>query len=102
MHRMVKFNIHLYSLVLRSICRCRGGFNLTEYSVGNDVDMNEAGVVKEGRLNTKDCLHSLALLRRAKWFGARANSLQNCVLTIRVMRDFCLRNPVWSSLELWV
>nr|CAG4649186.1 EOG090X037N [Scapholeberis mucronata] len=70
-------------------------------SNGNDVDMNEAGVVKEGRLNTKDCLHSLALLRRAKWFQARVNSLQNCALTIRVMRDFCQRNPVWSSLDLW-
>lgn len=68
---------------------------------GNDVDMKD-DAIKEGRLNTKDCLHSLALLRRAKWFQARANSLQNCVLTIRIMRDFCLRNPVWSSLDLWV
>lgn len=57
---------------------------------------------KEGRLSTKECLHSLALLRRAKWFGARANSLQNCVLVIRVMRDFCLRTPTWSNLEFWV
>nr|CAG4650831.1 EOG090X037N [Simocephalus serrulatus] len=67
---------------------------------GNDVDMKD-DAIKEGRLNTKDCLHSLALLRRAKWFQARANSLQNCVLTIRIMRDFCLRTPVWSSLDLW-
>ena len=53
------------------------------------------------RLNTKDCLHALALLRQAKWFQARANSLQNCVLVIRIMRDFCLRSPVWSSMEFW-
>lgn len=57
---------------------------------------------KEGRLNTKDCLHALALLRRAKWFQARANSLQHCVLVIRVMRDFCLRNAAWSRLDFWV
>ena len=53
------------------------------------------------RLNTKHCLHALALLRRAKWFQARANSLQNCVLVIRVMRDFCLRSPVWANLDFW-
>ncbi|KAK4026822.1 hypothetical protein OUZ56_015848 [Daphnia magna] len=70
-------------------------------STGNDVDMKDAAAIKEGRLNTKDCLHSLALLRRAKWFQARANTLQNCVLVIRVMRDFCMRSPVWSNLELW-
>lgn len=64
--------------------------------------MNDVATIKEGRLNTKDCLHSLALLRRAKWFQARANTLQNCVLVIRVMRDFCQRSPVWSNLDLWV
>ena len=30
--------------------------------------MKEVSSTKEGRLNTKDCLHALALLRRAKWF----------------------------------
>ena len=34
----------------------------------HDVDMKEVTSTKEGRLNTKDCLHALALLRRAKWF----------------------------------
>lgn len=72
------------------------------FQLGNDVDMKDETAIKEGRLNTKDCLHSLALLRRAKWFQARANSLQNCVLVIRIMRDFCLRTPVWSNLDLWV
>jgi len=66
------------------------------------VDMKEVTSTKEGRLNTKDCLHALALLRRAKWFQARANSLQHCVLVIRVMRDFCMRSPVWANLEFWV
>ena len=32
------------------------------------MDMKEVAASKEGRLNTKDCLHALALLRRAKWF----------------------------------
>jgi len=67
----------------------------------HDVDMKEVTSTKEGRLNTKDCLHALALLRRAKWFQARANSLQHCVLVIRVMRDFCMRSPVWANLEFW-
>jgi zinc finger RNA-binding protein len=66
-----------------------------------DVDMTEISPTKEGRLNTKDCLHALALLRRAKWFQARANSLQNCVLIIRVMRDFCMRSPIWANMEFW-
>jgi len=67
----------------------------------HDVDMKEVTSTKEGRLNTKDCLHALALLRRAKWFQARANSLQHCVLVIRVMRDFCMRSPVWVNMEFW-
>ena len=64
--------------------------------------MKDVAAIKEGRLNTKDCLHALALLRRAKWFQARANTLQNCVIVIRVMRDFCMRTPVWMNMDLWV
>nr|CAG4641552.1 EOG090X037N [Eurycercus lamellatus] len=70
---------------------------LAAAAANGDVDMKEM----QGRLNTKDCLHALALLRRAKWFQARANSLQNCVLVIRVMRDFCLRTKAWSNLDFW-
>nr|CAG4647758.1 EOG090X037N [Moina brachiata] len=66
-----------------------------------DVEMKDPAASKDARLNTKDCLHALALLRRAKWFQARANSLQNCVLVIRIMRDFGMRSPIWSTLDLW-
>ena len=34
----------------------------------SDIDMTDVSMGKEGRLNAKDCLHALALLRRAKWF----------------------------------
>ncbi|XP_014215361.1 zinc finger RNA-binding protein isoform X3 [Copidosoma floridanum] len=47
------------------------------------------------------CLEALAALRHAKWFQARATSLQSCVMVIRIMRDLCNRVPTWSSLNPW-
>lgn len=34
----------------------------------SDVDMKDVSMGKQERLNAADCLHALALLRRAKWF----------------------------------
>ncbi|XP_063147047.1 zinc finger RNA-binding protein 2 [Candoia aspera] len=53
-------------------------------------------------LNKDRCLESLAALRHAKWFQARANSLQSCVIIIRVLRDLCQRVPTWGALPDWV
>ncbi|XP_066589951.1 zinc finger RNA-binding protein isoform X3 [Prorops nasuta] len=47
------------------------------------------------------CLEALAALRHAKWFQARAISLQNCVMVIRIMRDLCNRVPTWGPLNPW-
>ncbi|CAG5083723.1 Similar to zfr: Zinc finger RNA-binding protein (Danio rerio) [Cotesia congregata] len=64
------------------------------------------------------CLEALAQLRHAKWFQdneagriakahhkainqARASSLQNCVIIIRIMRDLCNRVPTWGPLNPW-
>ncbi|KAM6921464.1 LOW QUALITY PROTEIN: zinc finger RNA-binding protein [Xenentodon cancila] len=47
-------------------------------------------------LNKKKCLEYLAALRHAKWFQARANGLQSCVIIIRVLRDLCQRVPTWK------
>jgi len=66
----------------------------------NGTELPKA-VVNKDRLSTEHCLHALAQLRRAKWFQARANSLQNCVMVIRVVRDFCLRSPIWTNLDFW-
>ena len=57
---------------------------------------------KDSRLNTKACLHSLGIVRRTDWFHARAYRHYNCVLVIRIMRDFCLRNPLWMKIDFWV
>lgn len=40
-------------------------------------------------------------LKNARW-KARANSLQHCVMVIRVVRDFCLRSPIWTNMDFWV
>ncbi|MEQ2275881.1 Zinc finger RNA-binding protein 2, partial [Xenotaenia resolanae] len=53
-------------------------------------------------LNKKKCLDYLAALRHAKWFQARANGLQSCVIIIRVLRDLCQRVPTWGRLPGWV
>ncbi|XP_024868224.1 zinc finger RNA-binding protein isoform X2 [Temnothorax curvispinosus] len=47
------------------------------------------------------CLEALAALRHAKWFQARATSLQSCVMVIRIMRDLCNRVPTWGPLNSW-
>ncbi|XP_020289304.1 zinc finger RNA-binding protein isoform X2 [Pseudomyrmex gracilis] len=47
------------------------------------------------------CLDALAALRHAKWFQARATSLQSCVMVIRIMRDLCNRVPTWGPLNPW-
>ncbi|MBN3280294.1 ZFR protein, partial [Polyodon spathula] len=52
-------------------------------------------------LNKRKCLDSLAALRHAKWFQARANGLQSCVIIIRVLRDLCQRVPTWGCLPDW-
>lgn len=35
-------------------------------------------------------------------FQAKANSLQSCVVIIRVMRDMCQRVPAFSPITDWV
>uniref|UniRef100_I3J0E9 Zinc finger RNA-binding protein n=2 Tax=Oreochromis niloticus TaxID=8128 RepID=I3J0E9_ORENI len=52
-------------------------------------------------LNKKKCLEYLAALRHAKWFQARANGLQSCVIIIRVLRDLCQRVPTWGKIPCW-
>uniref|UniRef100_A0A8C5EVU2 Zinc finger RNA-binding protein n=1 Tax=Gouania willdenowi TaxID=441366 RepID=A0A8C5EVU2_GOUWI len=52
-------------------------------------------------LDRQKCLDALAALRHAKWFQARANGLQSCVIIIRILRDLCQRVPTWSSFPAW-
>ncbi|EEC11185.1 zinc finger protein, putative [Ixodes scapularis] len=52
-------------------------------------------------LGRQKCLDALAALRHAKWFQARASSLQSCVMVIRILRDLCQRVPTWSTLNAW-
>ncbi|XP_033829324.1 zinc finger RNA-binding protein isoform X1 [Periophthalmus magnuspinnatus] len=52
-------------------------------------------------LDRQICLDALAALRHAKWFQARANGLQSCVIIIRILRDLCQRVPTWSALPGW-
>ncbi|KAM6167736.1 zinc finger RNA-binding protein 2 [Erethizon dorsatum] len=52
-------------------------------------------------LSPEKCLESLAALRHAKWFQARASSLQPCAIVIRVLRDLCQRVPTWGALPAW-
>ncbi|KAL8177534.1 UNVERIFIED_CONTAM: Zinc finger RNA-binding protein 2 [Gekko kuhli] len=72
-----------------------------------DPDPADPEVLAEPPLESSDfldkqkCLESLAALRHAKWFQARANGLQSCVIIIRVLRDLCQRVPTWGALPDW-
>ncbi|XP_068622409.1 zinc finger RNA-binding protein isoform X2 [Battus philenor] len=67
---------------------------MREPAEGGDIKRDDKDV-----LPRQKCLDALAALRHAKWFQARAASLQSCVIIIRVMRDLCRRIPNWTPLN---
>jgi len=52
-------------------------------------------------LDKEKCLQALAALRHAKWFQARANNLQSCVIVIRLVREMCGRVAAFKPLTGW-
>lgn len=52
-------------------------------------------------LDKEKCLQALAALRHAKWFQARANQVQSCVITIRIFREMCQREAAFKPLQCW-
>ncbi|XP_032514500.1 zinc finger RNA-binding protein isoform X2 [Danaus plexippus] len=67
---------------------------MREPAEGGDIKRDDKDV-----LPRQKCLDALAALRHAKWFQARAASLQSCVIIIRIMRDLCRRVPNWTPLN---
>ncbi|KAL4717296.1 hypothetical protein ACJJTC_017183 [Scirpophaga incertulas] len=67
---------------------------MREPNEGGDIKRDDKDV-----LPRQKCLDALAALRHAKWFQARAASLQSCVVVIRVLRDLCRRIPNWTPLN---
>ncbi|XP_021203182.2 zinc finger RNA-binding protein isoform X2 [Bombyx mori] len=61
---------------------------------GGDIKRDDKDV-----LPRQKCLDALAALRHAKWFQARAATLQSCVIIIRILRDLCRRIPNWTPLN---
>ncbi|XP_075854081.1 zinc finger RNA-binding protein 2 [Microcebus murinus] len=66
-----------------------------------DQGVEEPRPDPEDVLSPAKCLESLAALRHARWFQARASGLQLCVLVLRVLRDLCRRVPAWGALPAW-
>jgi len=52
-------------------------------------------------LDQKKCCQSLAGLRHARWFQAKANGVPHCVVLTRIMKDLCARCPTWKPLTSW-
>lgn len=70
---------------------------LTSPTVRTDTDTDDSDLY----LNKQRCLVSLAELRQAKWFQARASQITNGVIIMRIIRDLCSRNPSWEPLSQW-
>ncbi|XP_065060254.1 zinc finger RNA-binding protein-like isoform X2 [Rhopilema esculentum] len=69
---------------------------------GEEGKQDKNATSAEGQvLNKEKCLEALASLRHAKWFQARANGVQFCVIIIRIMRDLCSRVPAFQVLDGW-
>ncbi|XP_012878077.1 PREDICTED: zinc finger RNA-binding protein 2 [Dipodomys ordii] len=80
--------------------------SITSTLMREDPSANQEGVEDpqdepDDILSQERCLESLAALRHAKWFQARASGLQPCVIVIRVLRDLCRRLPTWAALPAW-
>jgi len=76
---------------------------MREQAPAESQGTTSTGAVKDAPdvLDKVKCLEALAALRHAKWFQARANGLQSCVMVIRIMRDFCQRMNQWNVLSSW-
>ncbi|XP_044854537.1 zinc finger RNA-binding protein 2 isoform X1 [Mauremys mutica] len=93
------------------ICSCKEPKMQVTISVTSPLMREDASADEEAAaesqpdpcdiLSQQKCLESLAALRHAKWFQARANGLQSCVIIIRVLRDLCQRVPTWGALPDW-
>lgn len=69
-----------------------------------DAPEKKEGEVKKDPkdvLDKEKCLQALAALRHAKWFQARPNQVQSCVITIRIMNELCTRNEAFKPLNPW-
>ncbi|OXA62818.1 zinc finger RNA-binding protein isoform X2 [Folsomia candida] len=75
---------------------------LRNNSVGAPGEAQAATQVPElNDLPKEKCLTALAALRHAKWFQARATTLQSCVIVIRILRDMCRRVPQLHAMPCW-
>uniref|UniRef100_A0A8C9VJY2 Zinc finger RNA-binding protein n=1 Tax=Scleropages formosus TaxID=113540 RepID=A0A8C9VJY2_SCLFO len=104
----VKGSLQEAAIVLTSCAEPKMQVTITLTSpVVREENMREGdvttGLVKDPAdvLDRQKCLDALAALRHAKWFQARANGLQSCVIIIRILRDLCQRVPTWSAFPAW-
>ncbi|XP_023368410.1 zinc finger RNA-binding protein 2 [Otolemur garnettii] len=74
---------------------------LMRKDLSTDPELKELQPDPGDVLSPDKCLESLAALRHAKWFQARASILQQCVLVLRILRDLCQRVPTWGALPAW-
>nr|XP_025716833.1 zinc finger RNA-binding protein 2 [Callorhinus ursinus] len=96
-------------IIIISSCeepRMRVTVSLTSPLMREDPSMDQEGMQVPPSdpgdvLSPEKCLQSLAALRHAKWFQARASGLQPCVIVLRVLRDLCQRVPAWGALPHW-
>ena len=47
------------------------------------------------------CLEHLTEIKRARWFQEQLLPISNALLILRILRDYCQRDPVWSVLNTW-
>ena len=52
-------------------------------------------------LPQQKCIEYLTEIRRVRWFQAHLLPISNSLLILRILRDFCNRNPTWSALNTW-
>uniref|UniRef100_A0A8L0DSY7 Zinc finger RNA-binding protein n=1 Tax=Oncorhynchus mykiss TaxID=8022 RepID=A0A8L0DSY7_ONCMY len=99
----VKGSIENCSIILTSGADPKMTVTITLTSPRPRLMRQDVTLVKdpEDVLDRLKCLAALAALRHAKWFQARANGLQSCVIVIRILRDLCQRVPTWSAFPSW-
>ncbi|KAK3579918.1 hypothetical protein CHS0354_012459 [Potamilus streckersoni] len=96
-------NVSKAAIVVTNAREHKAVCTITLTSASMREDPPEGVTVKDPPdvLDRQKCLDALAAVRHAKWFQARANGLQSCVIVLRILRDMCRRIPTWAPLTDW-
>lgn len=77
--------------------------SVTSAAVKTDVTQEASPATPDpvDMLDRDKCLQLLAELRHAKWFQAKVTPMPTYLIVIRLLMEYCCREPAWSPVSQW-